>query len=144
MKRFSFALLIAVPLVLAAAPAFADDEAEVGACLRLTAQERMPDGQRMVSSDLQTLLLMKESVYSFTLFAGNSYAIYTCAGPNVADLDIHLYDQGGTLVEAKTEVDRQPSVQIKPETTGTYFLVVKLIDTNDAKPGSVGYVQLYE
>ncbi len=144
MKRIVASLLIAVPLFLVASPAVADDEAEVGACLRLIATEKMPEGLRQVSSDIKTLLLMKESVYSFTLFAGNSYQLHTCAGPNVTDLDAYLYDQTGKLVEAKSEVDRGPSIAIKPETTGTYYLVIKLMDTGDAKPGSVGYVQLYE
>ncbi len=144
MKRIVATLLIALPLVLVASPAVADDEAEVGACLTLIATEKMPEGLRQVSSDLKTLLLMKEAVYSFTLFAGNSYQMHTCAGPNVTDLDAHLYDQTGKLVQAQTEVDRGPSLSIKPETTGTYYLVLKLLDTGDAKPGSVGYVQLYE
>lgn len=144
MKRIVASLLIALPLLVVTSPALADDEAEVGACLRLIATERMPEGLRPVSSDLKTLLLMKESVYSFTLFAGNSYQIHTCAGPNVTDLDTYLYDQAGKLLQAQTDVDRSPSVNIKPETTGTYYLVVKLLDTGDAKPGSVGYVQLYE
>jgi len=131
-------------LLLFALPVAADDEVEVGSCLRLLAQEKAPQGLRMVSSDIKTLLLMKEAVYSFTLFAGNTYTLQTCSGANVADVDIHLYGQDGTLVEAKTEVDRQPTLTIKPEKTGTFYLVVKLIDTTDAKPGAVGYVQLYE
>ncbi|MDP7111973.1 MAG: PPC domain-containing protein [Myxococcota bacterium] len=144
MKRIVASLLIALPLLAVTSPAVADDEAEVGACLRLIATERMPEGLRQVSSDLKTLLLMKESVYSFTLFAGNSYQIHTCAGPNVTDLDTYLYDQAGKLLQAQADVDRSPSLTIKPETTGTYYLVIKLLDTGDAKPGSVGYVQLYE
>ena len=137
--------LIAI-LALFALPAAADpaQEAEVGSCLRLVAQEKAPEGLRMVSSDILTLLLMKEAVYSFTLFAGNSYQLHTCAGANVADLDVHLYDQDGKLVQAETAVDRQPSITIKPEKTGTFYLVVKLVDTTDARPGAVGYVQLYE
>ena len=131
-------------LLLCALPVAADDEVEVGSCLRLLAQEKAPEGLRMVSSDIQTLLLMKEAVYSFTLFAGNTYSLKTCSGANVADLDIHLYNQDGKLIDAKTEVDRQPSISIKPEKTGTYYLVLQLVDTTDALPGSVGYVQLYE
>ena len=131
-------------LLLFALPVGADDEVDVGSCLRLMTQERAPQGLRMVSSDIQTLLLMKEAVYSFTLFAGNTYTLLTCSSANVADLDILLYDQAGLLVDSKGEVDRQPSLSIKPEKTGTFYLVVKLIDTADAKPGAVGYVQLYE
>jgi len=137
-------IAVLAALLLTALPVGADDEVEVGSCLRLQALEKAPEGQRRVSSDIQTLLLMKEAVYSFTLFAGNTYGLHTCAGANVADVDIHLYDQDGKLVEAQTEVDRQPSIQFKPERTGTYYLVVKLIDTTDALPGAVGYVQLYE
>lgn len=142
----NFTLVIVLALFVAAFPASADpaQEAEVGSCLRLVAQEKAPEGLRMVSSDIQTLLLMKEAVYSFTLFAGNSYQLRTCAGANVTDLDVHLYGQDGKLVQAETAVDRQPVITIKPEKTGTFYLVVKLVDTSDAKPGAVGYVQLYE
>ncbi len=144
MKHFTLVFVLA--LFVAALPASADpaQESEVGSCLRLVAQEKAPEGLRMVSSDIQTLLLMKEAVYSFTLFAGNSYQLHTCAGANVADLDVHLYGQDGKLIQAETAVDRQPVIHIKPEKTGTFYLVVKLVDTSDAKPGAVGYVQLYE
>lgn len=144
MKHITLVFVLA--LFVTALPASADpaQEAEVGSCLRLVAQEKAPEGLRMVSSDIQTLLLMKEAVYSFTLFAGNSYQLHTCAGANVTDLDIHLYGQDGKVVQVQTAVDRQPVIAIKPEKTGTFYLVVKLIDTSDAKPGAVGYVQLYE
>ncbi len=139
-------LLTVLSLLVFATPAAADpaQEAEVGSCLRLLAQEKAPEGLRMVSSDIKTLLLMKEAVYSFTLFAGNSYQLHTCAGANVTDLDVHLYGQDGKLVQAETAVDRTPVITIKPEKTGTFYLVVKLLDTADAAPGAVGYVQLYE
>ncbi len=144
MTRTITALSIAVALLATAPAALADDEAEVGACLRLIAQEKLPEGQRMVSNDIQTLMLTKEAVYSFTLFKGNSYVIQTCAGGNVTDLDVHLYDQAGKLLEAKTEVDRTPTIELEPDKTGTYYLVLKLLDTGDQQPGAVGYVQLYE
>ncbi len=140
-------ILVILGLLLVTPGALADsaaDEVEVGSCLRLVAQEKAPEGLRMVSNDIQTLLLMKEAVYSFTLFAGNSYQLHTCAGPNVTDLDAALYDQDGKLVTGLAEVDRQPVILIQPEKTGTYYLVLKLIDTADSAPGSVGYVQLYE
>jgi len=144
MTRTTIVLLFAATLVLIAPPAAADDEAEVGACLRLISQEKLPEGKRMVSNDIQTLMSTKEAVYSFTLFKGNSYEIHTCAAANVTDLDVHLYDQAGKLLEAKTEVDRTPTLSVKPERTGTYYLVLKLLGTSDQQPGAAGYVQLYE
>jgi len=144
MTRTTIALFAVAALLAVAPVAHADDEAEVGICLRLVAQEKLPEGQRMVSNDYLTLMATKEAVYSFTLFKGNSYAIHTCAGANVADLDAHLYDQTGKLLEAKTEVDRTPEITIKPEKTGTYYLVLKLLGTTNQQPGAVGYVQLYE
>jgi len=144
MTRTTIVLLFAATLVLIAPPAAADDEAELGACLRLISQEKLPEGKRMVSNDIQTLMSTKEAVYSFTLFKGNSYEIHTCAAANVTDLDVHLYDQAGKLLEAKTEVDRTPTLSVKPERTGTYYLVLKLLGTSDQQPGAAGYVQLYE
>jgi hypothetical protein len=147
MTRITTMILIALSVLLATPAAVADsamDEVEVGSCLRLVAQEKAPEGLRMVSNDIQTLLLMKEAAYSFTLFAGNAYQLHTCAGANVTDLDAALYDQNGKLLVGLSEVDRQPVILFTPEKTGTYYLVLKLIDTADGKPGSLGYVQLYE
>ena len=144
MKRLIALALVALPILCLGTPAAADDEAEVGTCLRLIAQEGSPEGKRMVSADSFSLMLMKEAVYSFTLFAGLSYEINTCAAANVTDLDAYIYDQDGKLVEAKTEMDRQPTFNIKTERTGTYYLVLKLMDTNNQQPGAVGYVQMYE
>ena len=144
MKHITLVFVLA--LFVTALPASADpaQEVEVGTCLRLIAQEKAPEGQRMVSNDIRKLLLTQEAVYSFTLFAGNTYYLLSCSGANVADLDLHLYDQDGKLVTAATEVDRQPALSIKPDKTGTFYLVLKLLDTSDGLPGSVGYVQLYE
>ncbi len=138
------AIAAALLALLVAPSALADDEAEVGSCLRLIAQEKAPEGKRMVSMDHKGVMLMQEAVYSFTLFKGLDYEIRTCAAANVTDLDLHLYDQDGKLVQAETAVDREPSISIKPDKTGTYYLVLKMLDTNNAQPGHVGYIRLYE
>ena len=144
MTRTTTALLALLFALTITAPAAADDEVEVGSCLRLLAQEKLAEGVRNVSSDIETLEQGAEKVYSFTLFAGNSYSFKTCAAAKVTDLDIHLYDQGGKRVETRNEVDRQPVIEIKPEATGTYYLVLRVATTEDGTAGAAGYVQLYE
>ena len=130
------ALIGAIGVAEAADPNF-DHGAEAGnTCLRLVAEEALPQGKRSVSRQKRIIGLDREAVYAVTLFAGNSYEFASCAAKHVTDHDLALYDQEGKLVAANVEVNRGPVLSHQPTVTGTHYLVLSLNCSNRDELGT--------
>jgi hypothetical protein len=140
----STALFGVIGIAHGADPNFDFGNDDVDTCLRLLAEEALPQGKRSVSRQIRVVGLDREAVYAVTLFSGNSYEFATCSAKHITDLDLVLYDQEGKLVAAHTEIDRGPVLSHKPAITGTHYLVLTVHDTTNRRGGAVGYVQLYE
>ncbi len=71
------------------------------------------------------------------LFKNNEYRFYLWTDVKGAKLSVHIYDQDGNLVDGRLGEQASGSahfaeVDVKPETTGSYYLIVK-VERSSAK-----------
>ena len=72
----------------------------------------------------------KQSSIQHQLFKGNEYWFWVSSDEEDAKLSVHVYDSQGNLVDAEAWArDKMAAVRVKPERTGTYFIVFKMEDT---------------
>ncbi|MEZ4239167.1 MAG: hypothetical protein R3F59_24040 [Myxococcota bacterium] len=100
------------------------DEKEAEACLRTKVWEGYAQGWGVRTMTSTTIPDGKTRNYLVTLYQGNEYRIQSCADDQVKNLDLLLYDTNGNVIARDNTVDREPEVTFKPETTGTYYIVL--------------------
>ncbi len=71
------------------------------------------------------------------LFKNNEYRFYLWTDVKGAKLSVHIYDQDGNLIDGHTGEQASGSthfaeVDVKPESTGSYYLIVK-VERSSAK-----------
>lgn len=124
------ATTLALTLGLQAAHA---DEKAAEECVQTKVWEAYAEGWGVRTLTGTTLQPGKTRNYLVTLYAGNEYEIKTCGDDSVKNLDVLLYDTDGNVV-MRDEVDgRQPAIKYTPKDTDTYYVVLYLRSTADAK-----------
>lgn len=116
------ALTIATAFALATTAVAGPQEAET--CLRTKVWDGYADGWGIRTMTSTSLAAGKTRNYLVTLYKGNEYRIETCGDENVRNVDILLYDTQGNVVKRDDTVDREPRLEITPEETGTYYIVL--------------------
>lgn len=114
--------LLSVAL-LAAAPAFADEEA-AETCLRTKIHDGYTSGFQLRSQTNTSLAKTEYRIYLLELYTGNEYKFLACGDENAANLDMVLYDSQGAVLLRDSTADREPKIDFLPQVTGTYYLSV--------------------
>ena len=69
---------------------------------------------------------------SISLDSGESYAIIGVCDEDCHDLDLHLYDGNGHLVDSDTSSDDTPIVQVSPRWSGSFRVKVSMPGCSDS------------
>lgn len=112
--------------------AFAGDELAAETCLRTKVWDSYAEGWGVRTMTSTSLAQGATQNYLVTLYKGNEYQIRTCGDDLVKNLDVYLYDLNGKVVAQDDSVGREPMFAYKPETTGTYYVVVHARELTDA------------
>jgi len=67
--------------------------------------------------------------YTVTLYRGNSYVIFGCGDANARDIDIHIYDENGNLIDRDRFQNSRPVVEVTPKWSGPFTVRVKMDDS---------------
>jgi hypothetical protein len=110
-------------LLLAATPAFADEEA-AETCLRAKIWDGYTSGFQVRSQTNTTLGAGEHRVYLITLYAGNEYKFLACGDDNASNVDLVLYDAQGNVLITDTSNDREPVLSFIPTMSDTFYLAV--------------------
>lgn len=114
-------LILALTLL---SPVAQADEAEAEGCLRTKVWDGYADGWGIRTMTSTSLDGGATRNYLVTLYKGNEYRIQTCGDGSVTNLDVLLYDTNGNVVLRDETKDKQPMIEYKPESTGTYYIVL--------------------
>lgn len=123
MRSFSSWLMVGG---LAASTAAHAGETEASACLRTKVWDGYGEGwaiRTMTSTELEAGAFRS---YLVSLYADNTYRIATCADEGAKNLDVLLYDTKGAIIHRDTTSDREPMLEFKAPSTGTYYVVLYL------------------
>jgi hypothetical protein len=129
-----FVAPLLVPSVFLSVAVAAESEAE--SCLKTKVWDGYAEGWGVRTMTSATLPDGKTKNYLVTLYQGNEYKIRSCADENLTNLDLLLYDAKGSLVMRDETTDREPELSIRPQATGTYYIV--LYARQAATPGAEG------
>jgi hypothetical protein len=136
-------MLALLPLLTLAPTAFADEK-DAEACLRTKVWEGYAQGWGVRTMTSTTIPDGKTRNYLVTLYQGNEYRIQTCADDQIKNLDLLLYDTNGNVIARDNTQDREPEVTFKPESTGTYYIVLYNRETvKTQKPGGAAMAVVY-
>lgn len=117
-KTLLAAALLIIPQVASA------DEKEAEACLRTKVWDGYADGWAIRTMTATTLAPGATRNYLVTFYKGNEYQVQACGDSAAQNVDLVLYDLNGEIVKRDETKDQQPALQIKPEKTATYYIVV--------------------
>ncbi|MEM6256500.1 MAG: hypothetical protein AAF821_26625 [Cyanobacteria bacterium P01_D01_bin.156] len=67
----------------------------------------------------------RESI-RITLEGGVSYGLIGVCDEDCGDIDLHLYDENDNLIDSDTQGDDYPVIQVQPEWTGPFSIVVEM------------------
>ena len=133
-------MLRAAALGLALLPATSAraDEAAAEACVEAKVRESYAQGWSVRTTSSATLGQGEREIYALTLHTGNTYRVMACADQQFSNVDVVIYDGTGTPVGSDPSQDREPVVEIKPTSTGKYYVAVFASGVN--APGARGGV----
>jgi hypothetical protein len=89
-------------------------------------------GYRLRTSDLDSLGPGQVMNYTATLAAGDEYIILACGDGRAIDIDIHLYDENGNLIDRDRSSDNRPIVMVRPAWTGEFLVRVQMYEARGA------------
>lgn len=93
-------------------------------CLRTKIWDSYGDGWQVRASTSTEIAFGYTHFYRVSLLKGRTYRVITCAGENVTNLDVLLYDHEGRVVLRDESEDREPNVIYKPERTGVHYVLL--------------------
>ncbi len=114
-------------------------------CNRAKVREAYKEGWSVRTSTKAQLGQGQREVYQLTMQAGNSYKVLACGDHEFKNVDIVVYDENANVVGSEPGVDREPMVEVKPSTSGTFYVVVFAngMNNNEAK-GTVATAVIYK
>ncbi|MBT3221988.1 MAG: hypothetical protein HN348_23175 [Proteobacteria bacterium] len=132
MAKLVTVALLGLSLLMPAANA---DEAQAETCLRTKVWDGYADGWGIRTMTSTMLDSGATRNYLVTLYKGNEYQIQTCGDKHVTNLDVLLYDLDGNVVLRDDTTDREPKLDYKPESTGTFYIVMHARDLTKETAG---------
>ncbi len=120
-------------------------EKDAEECVQTKVWDAYADGWGVRTITSTTLHVGKTKNYLVTLYAGNRYRIEACGDEAAANLDILLYDTDGKLLLRDETSDRQPRIEYVPTATSTFYVVLYLRGTKEARSeAGVGMAVVYK
>ncbi|MCB9745715.1 MAG: pre-peptidase C-terminal domain-containing protein [Alphaproteobacteria bacterium] len=100
------------------------DRSQAEECLRNRIWEGYEQGWAVRTATSAKLGEGERRVYVVTLQADAQYRLLACADAGATDVDLVVHDVDGNVVAQDEDEGRQPTLDFKPKSTGTYYVAV--------------------
>lgn len=117
---------LALSLLSLPAVAQADPTDASNACAAEIAAQGQRAGYTVLGVTTGQLRRAHSATYTVALEAHRDHVIYACGDASTKDMDLHLFDQNGTLVGLDIALDALPVVEVTPAWTGPFRVEVEM------------------